>query len=321
MGMKISIIIPNYNGASLLEKNIPKVCAGVTEFIAKNKNQVEIIIVDDCSVDKSIEVIEKLREEHKAPGLGIVLQKNRKNLGFSSSVNNGAKKATGTLLVLLNSDAYPERQGGFFTHALPYFNDPRCFAVGFMDKSIEQDGKIVLRGRGVGEWRKGFLIHRRGEVDKKETLWVSGGSGIFRKEMWNLLGGLNEMYNPFYWEDIDLSYRALKSGYKIFFESTCVVIHEHEKGAIKSSRSSFSIKRIVYRNQMLFSWVNATDPMLLLSHIFWLPLHLARALLRRDFAMIFGFCSALLKLPKVLESRKQMTTLIRRNDKEAIKTI
>ena len=220
--MSISIIIPNYNGAELLKKNLPK----VTDAISNYKESIEIIVVDDCSTDSSMEILKKLN--------GIRIIRNERNLGFSSTVNNGVRNASGEIVVLLNTDVKPEKE--FLIPLLNHFNDEKIFAVGCKDKSIE-NGKTVLRGRGVGMWKKGFLIHSRGEVDKNTTLWVSGGSGAFKKSIWEKLGGFDELYSPFYWEDIDLSYRAIKSGYKILFEPKSVVIHEHQKGAIKRKYS------------------------------------------------------------------------------------
>jgi len=170
-----------------------------------------------------------------------------------------------------------------------------------MDKSIEE-GKVTLRGRGIGKWTKGFLVHAKGEVDKTNTLWVSGGSSAFRKSIWEKLGGLNELYNPFYWEDIDISYRALKSGYKILFEPKSIVVHEHEKGAIKNKYSKNTVTAIVYRNQFIFVWENATDYSLQFIHFAFLPYHFVKALFRTDWAFFLGFFKALVLLPKILKS-------------------
>ena len=116
------------------------------------------------------------------------------------------------LYILFNTDVYPDKD--FLTPLLSHFKDEKVFAVGCMDKSIE--GKdVVLRGRGIGVWKRGFLVHEKGEIEKSDTLWVSGGSGAFRKSIWDKLGGLNELYNPFYWEDIDLSYRAQNQDTKL----------------------------------------------------------------------------------------------------------
>jgi GT2 family glycosyltransferase len=146
---------------------------------------------------------------------------------------------------------------------------------------------------------------------------VSGGSGAFRKSIWEHLGGLNELFAPFYWEDIDISYRALKSGYKIIFEPKSIVIHEHEKGAIKGKYSPVQVKTIAYKNQFIFVWENA-DSDLILSHILWLPYHLVKALIRLDWQFFLGFLQALLVMPGVLGFRHKAQTLFVKKDSSVI---
>lgn len=299
----ISIVIPNYNGENLLKKNLPK----VFQAVLFSKNHFEIIVVDDGSKDGSVSFLKKQK---------VRLIKNSKNLGFSSTVNKGVKEAGGEIIILLNTDVYPEKN--FLASLLPYFKDPQVFAVGCLDKSYE-NGKVVLRGRGLGRWSRGFLVHRRGDVDRDNTLWVSGGSGAFRRNIWNKLGGFNELYNPFYWEDIDISYRALKSGYKVFFEEKSIVNHEHEKGAIMKTYSNFKIKSIAYKNQFIFVWENATDFSLQLVHIVLLPYHFIKALVSMDWAFFIGFAHAFVLLPKIIQSSLRFQKLFIKSDKEIIK--
>lgn len=281
--MNLSVVIPNYNGQDLLKKNLPKVIEAAGDA--------EIIVVDDSSLDNSLSILDKF-------GSKLKVIRNEKNSGFSSTVNRGVKAAKGDIIILLNTDVIPEK--GFLEPLLKHFQDEKIFAVGCMDKSIE-DGKTILRGRGVGSWKKGFFVHSRGEVNRTNTLWVNGGSGAFRKSIWNKLGGFNSLYNPFYWEDIDLSYRALKSGYKILFEPRSIVIHEHEKGIIKKKFSSGQVKNIAYRNQFIFIWKNATDLDLQFLHLFWLFYYFIKAFLRRDLAFFKGFFSAFILLPKIIK--------------------
>lgn len=306
--MNISIVIPNYNGKNLLEKNLPKVIDALKNY----KNGFwEIIIVDDCSIDESVSFIENFKSQ--ASSLKLII--NEKNMGFSSTVNKGVSAATGEIIILLNTDVYP--QNDFLNPLLSHFKDLKVFAVGCMDKSIEGD-KTILRGRGLGSWQRGFLVHKKGEVDKKNTLWVSAGSGAFRKSIWDKLGGLNTLYNPFYYEDIDLSYRALKSGYKVVFAPESVVIHEHEKGSIKSQYSDTSIKRIAYRNQFIFVWENATDLGLKCQHAVWLLPHFLKAIGRMDKQFILGFFDALILLPKVIKSSLSYHRFFVKKDSQVI---
>ena len=139
--------------------------------------------------------------------------------------------------------------------------------------------------------------------------------------MWNTLGGMDTLYNPFYWEDIDLSYRALKSGYEILFEPESLVVHEHEKGAIKSKYTAFQVKTIAYRNQFIFVWGNATDFYLRFMHFLWLPNYLLRALLREDWAFFIGFYNALVLLPKIIKSSIKLKKTFVKKDKELITQI
>ncbi len=296
--MSISIVIPNYNGEKLLEKNLPKVLSVVKEA--------EVIVIDDASEDGSLKILDNFKSK-------IKIINNEKNLGFSSTVNKAVKQAKGEIVILLNTDVVPEKD--FLDPLLKDFQEEKIFAVGCMDKSIEA-GKVILRGRGLGKWQRGFFVHSRGEVNKTNTFWVNGGSGAFRKSIWEKLGGFNELYNPFYWEDIDLSYRALKSGYKILFEPKSIVIHEHEKGSIKSKYSSNEVKTIAYRNQFIFVWENATDYSLQFIHCIFLPYHFAKALFRFDLAFFVGFFRAFILLPQIIGSSLNYQKLFVKKDSE-----
>lgn len=315
--MNISIIIPNYNGAALLEKNLPKVLASIQEY---TDGKIEIIIPDDASTDNSVQAIASfiasIKDKHIVGK--TVSNTKRSDGGFSKNVNRGVQVATGDILVLLNSDVVPYK--GFLAPLLAHFSDSNVFAVGCMDESKE-NGQTVLRGRGVGTWKKGFLQHSAGALDKNTTLWVSCGSGAFRKSLWDKLGGLNELYNPFYWEDIDISYRAQKVGYTVVFEKKSRVIHEHSKGAIQSNYKPYNVQKIVYRNQFSFVWLNITDRNLLVSHFFWLPYHLINALRDKDRAMVVGFVSACCRIGEIQKYRKKMKKLFHISDKAILKQL
>ena|SRR3989338_909240 len=321
--MKISIVIPNYNGEALLKKNLPKVLDAIEDE--------EVIVVDDASTDGSVQIIKNLKFKIKNDKEKIKIFENEKNLGFSSTVNRGVNEATGDLIVLLNTDVNPEKD--FLKTALPHFEDSKVFAVGFLQKCPE-NGKVILRGRGVGKFEKGLLIHDRGAVigedtsevaewtprmveEPMKTLWVSGGAGIFRKSIWEKLGGLDTLYNPFYWEDIDISYRALKQGYKIIFEPKSVVTHDQGQ-TIESSYPKNRILPIVFRNQILFIWLNITDINYLVEHVLYLPYHIVTTLLSGNFNFIKGLLMACFKLRKVINLHNQYRQKIVLSDKKLL---
>lgn len=310
--MNISIVIPNYNGEELLRRNLAK----VFDAVRPHKDvKVEVIIVDDGSTDGSKNFIASQILNPKSQSVPLRLIENEKRLGFSSAINRGVGRANGEIVVLLNTDVVPQK--GFLEPLLQHFEDPFVFAVGCLDKSIEK-GRVVVRGRGIGKFQRGFLVHARGEVNKHDTLWVSGGSGVFRKSTWKALGGFDTLYNPFYWEDIDLSYRAIKSGYKIFFEPKSIVIHEHEGGSIKKHYKDFQIRIVSYRNQFIFVWKNITDLDKQFLHILWLPYHFLKAFLRGDFYFFIGFFLAVVKLPYIIKESFSVQKLFIKPDRAII---
>lgn len=294
--LTVSIVLPNWNGSNLLAKNLPEVMRAAPHT--------EIIVTDDASEDDSLSLLQK-----KFPAVRVVA--NPRQQGFAGNVNSGVAKATGDIVVLLNTDVRPKKD--FLKPLLSDFSDPHVAAVGCLEESHDPVG-IVLRGRGIARWAKGYFIHERGSVDKPDTAWVSGGSCAVRRDVWNRIGGMDTLYNPFYWEDIDFSYQLLKSGYRIMFERKSVVGHYHEEGKIKTSFSPSEIKRIAYRNQFLFHWKNISDPALWIAHAIWTPIRLIQSLVRGDTLMISGFIEALGKLPQVMDSRARSSALWQLND-------
>lgn len=313
--MNTSIIIPNYNGAHLLEKNLSSVFKAVVYYTKKTNTKAEIIVVDDGSTDNSIEVVKQYISHNKKDSISLHLVEKGKNSGFSSTVNSGVKTAKGEIVVLLNTDVQPDES--FLLPLLAHFSKPSIFAAACMDKSIE-DGKTVLRGRGIGQFQKGFLVHSAGTLNNDTTLWASGGSSAFRKAYWVELGGMDELFDPFYWEDIDLSYRALKAGYEIVFEKKSVVVHEHEKGIIRRKYSKETIKTIAYRNQFFFVWKNITDLPLLVSHVYWTAYYLGVYTVHGDRTFVKGFLSALKRLLPVIHERERIKTFYKKADKEVL---
>ncbi len=245
--MNISIVIPNFNGKELLEKNLPNV---LTAKENKKNNIKEIIIVDDASSDNSVEF---LKENFKEKIKLIVHKINR---GFASAVNTGARTASGDLVCLINSDVVVSKN--FLETMEENFKDEKVFAVSLHEKGY---------GYATGKFANGFIVYDGKPESKKieQTFWASGGSAVFKRNIWMQLKGMDEkVLSPFYWEDIDLSYRAQKRGYKILWDPRANVIHEHESTMKKLNQKY--VQRIRERNQLLFIWKNLTSDSLIKKH-------------------------------------------------------
>jgi O-antigen biosynthesis protein len=286
--MKFSIIIPNWNGRKLLEKNLPAVMASKPD---------EIIIVDDASTDDSVTFLKEKYPE-------VILLVNKENLGFAKSCNRGVVQAKGDIVVLLNNDVVPEPN--FLSECVKPFEDPKVFAVSFNEPQWSW-AKIY--------WEKGFVEHEPGPVSDKEHFsgWASGGSSAFRKSLWMELGGFDEIYHPFYWEDIDLSYRAWKRGYKVLWNPKAIVHHKHE-GTIGKHFTKNYVDDISSRNQLIFIWKNINDRKLLSDHL----VNLVKRL--KNPGYLKTITAALFKLPEILKQRKNVKNNVL-NDTDIFKTI
>jgi len=296
---KTSIIIPNFNGLENLKKNLPSVLR-----LAKNKLVVEIIIVDDASTDSSVPFINQLAKKKTV----IKLIKNQKNLGFGPTVNKGVKKAKGEIVILFNTDVVP--QGNILKYVLPYFQKKDTFAVSFLERT-KMNGKAELHGRGRGELKKGFFFHQKYPEYQTSgySLWAVGGAAAFDKKKWLKLDGFDEIFAPFYWEDVDLGFRAWLKGFKIYFEPKAVVWHHHPKGSIKTHYSDSFIKAISYRNQFLFFWKHFGWGRYLFWHLLWLPYYFLRAFLKGNWSFFKGFFLALKNLKKLKRKRAKINEI------------
>lgn len=246
--LKTSIIIPNWNGADKLKKNLPAVLQA-----AKHSNAIEVIVVDDASTDNSLEILRTQFSEVKVVEKSV-------NSGFSTTVNLGVKHAKGDIVVQLNSDAKPWEN--FLRFALPHFEDKQVFSVGCNVGGVWN----------LAEWKDGFFWHHQADRDKvdmsqsHQTLWSSGGSGVFRKDIWQELGGLDELFDPFYEEDLDIGYRATKRGYINIWEPKSLVEHYKEPGVIEANFSASKVALTAQRNQLQFIWKNITSAQMMAEH-------------------------------------------------------
>ena len=253
----VSVVVPNFNGEKLLEKNLPFILSAKEN----RENRIdEIIIVDDGSQDGSIKLISSMFPQVK-------LIKHRINRGFSASVNTGVRAAKGDLICLLNSDVVPETN--FLESVFSHFLKPKVFAI-----SLNEIGNYSW---ARGSFINGFIEHSIGlkSLVPHDTFWVSGGSGVFRRSVWMELGGMDEkLLSPFYWEDVDLSYRALKRDYRLIWDPDAKVTHAHEATINRLPKTY--VQRVLERNQLLFIWKNLTSTNLFRKHLVGLFKRLAK---------------------------------------------
>lgn len=302
----VSIIIPNFNGAHLLEKNLP-----ILLKEANRLGQFEIIVVDDGSSDKSIGILKQRFPEVKVVSLD-------KNLGFGIAVNTGASLSNGEVILVINNDVWLKE--GFFNPIIRHFGDDSLFSVVPTILSNNRGNEAIV---GARFWYGLFGINRLGvkydSKNKIEILYPSGAVAAYDKKKFLELGGFDDIYVPFYWEDVDLGYRAWKMGWRTIYEPESIAYHEH-RATIKQFYTDHFIQVIEQRNAIIFVWKNIDDLYLLFEHILFLPIRLLRAIFIQDKVFLKAFWQALRMIKNVL-TRRRIRKQANLTDKEIITRI
>src|SRR3990167_3773873 len=201
------------------------------------------------------------------------------------------------MMLLLNTDVTIKENP---QSLLTYFEkNQKLFAVSFAQ--IEKNGEVVGKNRLYFD--KGFVMHSKAHNLKPGlNAWAEGGACLIQRKYLNKLGNFCEMYAPFYWEDIDLSYRAYAAGWEIYFDPSYVVNHQHES-TIHSFFDTKYVKTIAYRNQFIFTWLNMHEKNYLKRHVQAIPGRLIHGFVHSDFAIVRGFFMAILLLPDIRKIR------------------
>ncbi|HEX8545756.1 MAG TPA: glycosyltransferase [Cytophagaceae bacterium] len=264
----LSIIIPNYNGADLLRKFLPSVLSAVQQY----QGNCEIIIVDDGSKDESRNVLAEFSSQY--PNQKIKAYFNTQNLGFAGTCNVGISHANGEILFFLNNDV--ELEEYYFNFFNDYFAQNHTFAVTTCGFTYE--GRKDLDGIKTGRWKRGLSrvtgnIYNR-EIESKHltrpylSFSVQGAYFFADAKKVKELGGFDPLLSPYIYEETDLAYRALKRGWRIYYEPRCIGYHAVSSTLNKTP--SFQKKVISHKNRMIFIWKNIHSRKLLLSHFFFL---------------------------------------------------
>jgi len=214
------------------------------EFTGKNY---EIILIDDCSSDSSVDF---LRQHYPK----IKLLQNESNSGFSKTINKGIFAAVHELVLLLNSDV--KLSESYFIDQFNYFDLHDTFGV--MGKIIGWENEEIQDGAKYPEFEgfklKTSLNYLPNGIKTDYniySLYLSGANALVSRDKLLLLGGFNELFSPFYIEDVDLSIRAWRCGFKCYFETKSVCIHKTSE-SIRTKEKKIKIRTIYNRNKLYF---------------------------------------------------------------------
>jgi GT2 family glycosyltransferase len=310
-GSAVSVVIPNWNGADLLEKYLPSV---VTALAGNPAN--EIVVVDNGSTDGSAAFL-------RANFPQVTVVELPENLGFGGGSNAGFRAAKNEVVVLLNSDMRVAPD--FLGPLLEGFRDPDVFAVSCQIFFSDPNKLREETGLTQAWWQDGGLRVRHREdaavSDLFPCFYGGGGSCAFDRAKFLELGGFDRLLEPFYLEDTDLGYMAWKRGWKVLYQPRSVVYHEH-RGTIGKKFSYEYIQGVLKQNFVLFCWKNIHEWPRLASHFFFawsgavLTVLFGEVALRPNLGSLWrAFC----RLPRAVAVRRRARALAVIDDTEAFR--
>lgn len=241
---KTSIIILSYNTYELTRLCIESIRRYTSP------GSYEIIVIDNGSKDGSVAW---LRQQS---GIQIIL--NEKNVGFPAGCNQGIKATSGTDILLLNSDTivtphWLEQLG------IALYSSTKVGAVGCVTNHCSNGQQIDVSYESIQELQSFAKKYNHSNPAK----WISrttlvGFCFLFKREIYEKVGLLDEIFSPGNYEDDDYSLRILQAGYELLLcEDT--FIHHFGSASFTQSLSeeekqvkARAYQEILERNQQKF---------------------------------------------------------------------
>ncbi|MFA4855188.1 MAG: glycosyltransferase family 2 protein [archaeon] len=235
----VSIIILNWNGLGFTKKCLASIKSNTSG------QDYEIIVVDNGSDAKEVQELKKM---HAKKAIGKLIL-NAGNRGFSGGNNQGLKIAEGDYLLLLNNDT---------TLTKNWLSE--------LVKTAEEDPKIGVVGPNIELAYNPGVAYGGGYVDdsgtarnfdysekERDAEQVGGAALFFKRAVLEKIGGLDEGFNPIYFEETDFCARARKAGFRVVFTPKSKIIH-FEGGIMKKQpgkRTFVSINKNRVRYMLL----------------------------------------------------------------------
>ena len=211
----VTVVVPSRDGRELLAAMLPPLLSQLLPG--------EVIVIDNGSTDGTTAW---LNTEY--PQVRVI--ESGTPLSFAKAVNKGIEKARHIHTLLLNNDMIVEP--AFIRSLATAFDEiPDLYCATaqiFFPPGIrrEETGKAVWRREGPLD----FPVRCDDPYDGEDLTWVlygSGGCSLFDTAKLREMGGVSEVYDPAYVEDMDFGYRAWKRGWPTVFRAAAKVEHRH----------------------------------------------------------------------------------------------
>ncbi|MBD0381613.1 glycosyltransferase family 2 protein [Paenibacillus sedimenti] len=237
--MITSIIIPTYNEKTLLRDCI---------YSIRQHTDVpyEIIVVDNGSTDGTLEFL--LQEE-------IPFVSFYGNRGFPAACNAGMKLSKGSAILLLNNDVL--LTPNWLRHMLDcLYHQEDIGIVGPMSNYASGRQKIQEAYTNLDDMTRKYNGQKKGTYIEVRRL--IGFCFLFKREVMQKIGLLDERFSPGHYEDDDYCYRARQAGYRLMIAEDTFIFHYGSASFGKKSKDQF--RQIVERSRELFMEKWGVDP-------------------------------------------------------------
>ena len=241
--LKISVIIVNWNRSELTVRCIDS----VIRF--SNDIAYEIIVVDNGSEQPELELL-KSRAPHSTKIITLF-----ENLFFGEANNIGAEASDGEYLLLLNNDACITQDT--LASMLKVFDDELCVgAVGpkflFSDGGTQEAGAFIWsNGWTFQQGKFGTEFEDKFKVGNHPVDYCSAACLLIRRDVFLGVAGFDPLFDPAYFEDVDLALRLKSIGLHTYFCAETVVYHD-EHGTSSEIWSSAQLNEVTIRNHARF---------------------------------------------------------------------
>jgi poly-beta-1,6-N-acetyl-D-glucosamine synthase len=254
----VSVIIPCWNEAV-------GILGTVRSILANTYPNIEIVVVNDGSVDQSDAIIRAFLKEYEEeaylhPGKSVVY-KYKENGGKARAMNAGIELSQGDIIMSIDADCFVAPTA--IENFVKWFADPKVMAaVG--NVKIGNTRTII----GTVQYLEYLFAFYCKKVDSLfNTIYIIGGAaGAFRREIFKKLGGYT---TEIITEDMELTLRIQSAGMKIVYAEDAVVYTEgasdipglmHQRVRWRQGRlQTFWKHRILFKGQgtvnRLVSWV------------------------------------------------------------------
>ncbi len=206
--LTFSVVVPAYNAGRTIRN-----CLDSLLHQTVDRERYEIIVVDDGSTDDTPQIVASY------PGVRLVRQPNQ---GPAVARNRGVEEAKGEIVLFTDADCIPE-QNWIEEMVRPFGEDDSVVGVKGVYRTRQRE--IIARFVQMEYEDKYDVMKRYRFIDFVDTY-----SAAFKRDVFLKFGGYDAAFPVACAEDVDLSFRLSKAGYRMVFNPKAVVYHIHPSG-------------------------------------------------------------------------------------------